>query len=75
MAALGGVMVPRAVMPAAMQTLGLATPHAWALTGYQSVLVGGAGLSGILGPVAALAGFAALFFGIALFRLRREGPL
>lgn len=75
MAALGGVMVPRAVMPSAMQTLGLATPHAWALSGYQSVLVGGAGLAGVVGPVAALAGFATLFFGIALFRLRREGPL
>ncbi|MGH2593669.1 MAG: ABC transporter permease [Anaerolineae bacterium] len=70
MAALGGVMVPRFVMPEFMQTLGLITPHAWALTAYQDVLVRGYGLEGILPEAAALLGFAVVFFGIALWRFK-----
>ena len=70
MAALGGVMVPRFVMPGFMQTLGLISPHAWALTGYQDVLVRGYGLVQVLPECAALLGFAAVFFGIALWRFK-----
>ncbi|NOZ06239.1 MAG: ABC transporter permease [Chloroflexi bacterium] len=68
MAALGGVMVPRFVMPQFMQTLGLITPHAWALDAYQDVLVRGYGLGHIWPGIAALTGFAVLFFGVALWQ-------
>jgi len=70
MAALGGVMVPRYIMPDFMQTIGLITPHAWALTAYQDVLVRGYGVARILPEVAALMGFAVAFFGVALWRFR-----
>jgi ABC-2 type transport system permease protein len=70
MAALGGVMVPRIAMPRSMQTVGLLTPHAWALTAYQDVLVRGAGLATVLPAIAALLGFALLFFAVALVRFR-----
>ena len=70
MAALGGVMVPRFVMPDFMQTVGLITPHAWALTAYQDVLVRGYDVARILPEVAALMGFAVVFFGVALWRFR-----
>jgi ABC-2 type transport system permease protein len=70
MAALGGVMVPRVAMPQSMQTLGLLTPHAWALTAYQDVLVRGAGLATVVPAIAVLLGFASLFFAVALVRLR-----
>ena len=72
MAALGGVMVPRSVMPEAMKTLGLATPHAWALAAYQDVLVRGAGLVRVLPGIAALLGFALVFFAVAVWRFRWE---
>jgi ABC-2 type transport system permease protein len=68
MAALGGVMVPRFVMPAFMQTLGLITPHAWALTAYQDILVRGYGVAEILPELGALMAFAVAFFGVALWR-------
>jgi len=68
LAALGGVMVPRFIMPQFMQTLGLITPHAWALDAYQDVLVRGYGLGHIWPGIAALTGFAVLFFGVALWR-------
>lgn len=70
MAALGGVMVPRFVMPDFMQTAGLITPHAWALTAYQDVLVRGYDVARILPEVAALMGFAVVFFGVALWRFK-----
>ncbi|MBM3182154.1 MAG: hypothetical protein FJZ86_17690 [Chloroflexi bacterium] len=70
MAALGGVMVPRYIMPDFMQTIGLITPHAWALTAYQDVLVRGYDVTHILPAVAALMGFAVVFFGVALWRFK-----
>ena len=38
MGLLGGCMVPRIIMPASMQTIGLFTPHAWALDAYAQLL-------------------------------------
>ena len=70
MAALGGVMVPRYIMPDFMQTIGLISPHAWALTAYQDVLVRGYDAAHILPAVAALMGFAVVFFGVALWRFK-----
>lgn len=74
MGLVGGAMVPRAAMPPAMQSVGLAVPHAWALDGYLTVLVReGAGVADILPQLGALLGFAALFagFGVARFRFER----
>ncbi len=70
MAALGGSMVPTFVMPRFMQTLSRLTPHAWALEGYQNVIVRGLGFSAVVPDVAALLGFATVFFGVALWRFR-----
>ncbi len=70
MAALGGVMVPRYIMPDFMQTIGLISPHAWALTAYQDVLVRGYGVDRILPEVAVLMSFAVVFFGVALWRFK-----
>ena len=70
MAALGGSMVPTFVMPRFMQVLSRLTPHAWALEGYQNVIVRGLGFSSVVPDVAALLGFAAVFFGVALWRFR-----
>jgi ABC-2 type transport system permease protein len=72
LAALGGMMVPTFVMPAFMQTLSRLTPHAWALAGFQDVIVRGLGLGAVLSEAGALLGFAALFFGFALWRFRFE---
>jgi ABC-2 type transport system permease protein len=38
LAAVGGSMAPRFLMPAALQALGWLTPHAWVIEAYQSVL-------------------------------------
>lgn len=70
MAALGGSMVPLFVMPQFMQDLARITPHFWAITGYQDVLVRGLGLFDVMPESGVLFGFAAIFFGVALWRFR-----
>ena len=61
-------LLPRLEQPPLPQSL--IAPHAWALTAYQDVLVRGYDLAHILPEVAALMGFAVVFFGVALWRFK-----
>lgn len=70
LAALGGVMVPTFIMPPFMQTLSKLSPHAWALAGYQDVIVRGLGVNAVIPEVGALLLFAATFFMTAVWRFR-----
>ncbi len=72
LSALGGCFVPRFIMPEWLQTIGLVTPHAWALDAYQDLLVRGYGLLEVLPKVGALAAFAIVFFAIGVWRFRFE---
>ena len=67
---LGGCFIPRWVMPPALQTLGLMTPHAWAMEGYHDLMVRGLGLMQVLPEVGMLLAFAALFFAVGVHRFR-----
>ncbi|MBK9032594.1 MAG: ABC transporter permease [Myxococcales bacterium] len=74
MGLLGGAMVPRAVMPPVMRSIGLAVPHSWALDGYTTLLVrDGAGVGDVLPQIGALLAFTLVFagFGVARFRFER----
>jgi ABC-2 type transport system permease protein len=70
LAALGGVLVPAFAMPEIMQTIAKISPHNWALSGYQDVIVRGLGLNAVLNEAWVLLGFAAIFFAFALWRFR-----
>lgn len=72
LAAIGGMMVPVFTMPEIMQTISKISPHNWALTAYQDVIVRGLGLSDILLESAVLGGFALVFFLFAVWRFRFE---
>jgi ABC-2 type transport system permease protein len=72
MAAIGGCFVPTFVMPQFMQTLSKIVPHAWALQGYQDVLIRGYSAGQVMPEVGALLLFAAIFFGFALWRFKFE---
>jgi ABC-2 type transport system permease protein len=67
---IGGMMVPTYVMPVFMQKLALATPHAWALSAYQDVIVRGMDLPQILPTLGVLSLFALGFWGIAILRFK-----
>lgn len=65
LAAVGGSMVPRFLMPPWLQTVGWATPHAWAIEAYQSILWRDGGLSSVYLAWIVLAGIALVGLGIA----------
>jgi ABC-2 type transport system permease protein len=69
--ALGGVMVPKLVMPAAMQQVTLLSPMAWGLNGFIDVFVRGAHLGGLLMPIGLLLAFAAFCLVVASWQIRR----
>jgi ABC-2 type transport system permease protein len=69
---LGGCFIPRFIMPEWLRTVGLVTPHAWALDAYQDLLVRGYNFWEVLPKVGVLAAFAVVFFWIGVWRLKFE---
>jgi len=72
LAAIGGIMVPKSVMPAAMAQLAEVSPMSWALDAFLTLLVGHGSLADIAPYCARLLLFAALFGagGLLLFTRR-----
>jgi ABC-2 type transport system permease protein len=68
--ALAGAWFPLDVTGPAFNTIGHLTPGAWAMDGFQNIVLRGMGLSSVLLPAAVVLGYAALVFGIALWRFR-----
>ena len=71
MAAIGGVMVPKFVMPEFMQRLAEFSPMNWGLEGMLAVLLRGSDMAGVLAPTAKLMGFAALMIIVAALFFHR----
>jgi len=72
MAAVGGVMVPKFVMPDFMQRIAELSPMNWGLEGMLAVLLRGGELAEVWLPAAKLGGFALFMFGIAALLFRRR---
>ncbi len=64
MGALGGIMVPRFVMPAEMRALTNISPMAWGLDGFHAVMLRGGGWAGLLPSASRL-----ILFGLAALSL------
>jgi ABC-2 type transport system permease protein len=74
-AAVGGIMVPRFVMPQAMQTLADFSPMAWALDGFHAVILRESGAAGIAAPCAKLLALGAALLAAALWAHHRRRVL
>ncbi|MGH7653213.1 MAG: ABC transporter permease [Gemmatimonadaceae bacterium] len=71
LAAVGGVMVPRFVMPLAMQRMSMASPMAWGLEGFLDIFLRDGNVATVAPKALLLFGFGAaslLFAGVALRR-------
>jgi ABC-2 type transport system permease protein len=71
-AVLGGVMVPRFVMPPALRALGGLSPMAWGLEGFLDVFLRRGGLAQVSLSALLLAGFGCLSLGAAALLFRRH---
>lgn len=71
LAAIAGIMVPRALMPPGMQVLSVWSPMGWALDGMQSVFLGAPDAGTIVPRAAALLALAAVCIWASASRLRR----
>jgi ABC-2 type transport system permease protein len=69
-AGLGGALTPVTALPDWARAIAPATPSYWAMEGYTDVILGGAGVSDVLRPVAVLLSFAAAFTIVAAWRFR-----
>lgn len=72
MGAIGGVMVPKLVMPAMMQRLANVSPLSWGLDGFQEIFVRGGHVVDVVPKVLELLAFAAACLLVATIRFRRE---
>jgi ABC-2 type transport system permease protein len=65
LAAIGGIMVPKFVMPEAMRSLADWSPMAWGLDGFLELLLRGGGVADIQGSLVRLAAFGVVTLGLA----------
>ncbi len=68
MGALGGILVPKAVMPPLMQDLANLSPLSWGLDGFLDVFVRGGGIADVLPEAMALLAFSAFCHGVGILR-------
>jgi len=71
-AACGGVFIPTFQMPKLMQTLSFLTPHAWAIRGFQDIIVRDYGLREVYLPVLVLFAYALINYAFAIKKFRFE---
>jgi len=66
---LGGAWVPLEVTGETFAAIGHVSPVAWAMDGFKNVIIRGFGLESVWVPCLALAGYALVFFILAVWRL------
>jgi ABC-2 type transport system permease protein len=70
--ALGGAWFPLDVTGRTFSKIGHLLPSAWAMDGFQNVIMRGQGLVSVLLPCGVMAGYAALFLGLAAIGFKPE---
>lgn len=71
-ASLGGAWFPLEFAGETFSKVGHLMPTAWAMDGFQNVLVRGLGLNSVLLPAGLLVSYGIVFFGLAVWRFRYE---
>jgi ABC-2 type transport system permease protein len=68
---MGGAWFPLEGSGGTFASIGRLMPSAWAMNGYQNILVRGLGLGSTWLPVLVLLAYSLAFFGLAVWRFRR----
>lgn len=71
-ASLGGAWFPLEVAGKTFSRIGHLLPTAWAMDGFQNILMRGLGIQSVLLPAAILLAYALVFFGAAIWQFRAE---
>jgi ABC-2 type transport system permease protein len=71
-AAMGGAWFPLEVAGKTFAMIGHVMPTAWAMDGFQNILMRGLDFQSVLMPAGMLLVYAAAFFGLAIWRFRFE---
>jgi ABC-2 type transport system permease protein len=69
---MGGAIFPLDITGKTFAAIGHLLPSAWAIDGFQSIILRGAGIESTLLPAGILTFYAAVFFGLAVWRFRFE---
>lgn len=69
---LGGAWVPLEITGKTFQAIGHVSPLAWGMDGFENILSRGLGLEAAWLPVAALLGYAIVFFALANWKFKTE---
>ena len=72
LAALGGIMVPKLIMPPTMQQLAELTPFSWGLDGFLDIFIRGGGVREVLPEAGRLLAFGVACFVLAIARFNRQ---
>lgn len=68
LSALGGAWVPLEFTNETFRIIGRFTPSAWAMEGFENIVIRGLGLRSVLAPVGITLAYAVGFFGLAVWR-------
>jgi ABC-2 type transport system permease protein len=71
LAAVGGAMLPLEFFSPTMHTIAHFTPHAWAIEGFNELVLRGGGVTQVAAHIGVLLGTAAVLFALASWQLRR----
>jgi ABC-2 type transport system permease protein len=72
LAAIGGIMVPRFVMPDYLQEFAVISPMSWGLDGFLEVLLYGKGIAAIVDELLMLVAFGAVMLALALLVFNKK---
>ncbi|MBN9387669.1 MAG: ABC transporter permease [Chloroflexi bacterium] len=72
---LGGCWFPLEITGPVFSTIGHLTPSAWAMEGFQNVIVRGQGIGAVLLPVGILMAYTVVFFSIVTWKFQRRTSL
>jgi len=72
LSAMGGAWFPLDITGKTFSAIGHLTPTAWAMDGFQNIVMRGLGFGSVLLPAGILLAYAAAFFGLAVWRFKIE---